>query len=150
MVVATQEVFSHTDGLVEVWGFTDPTPERTLVVKDGRFGVVLTNTTGVPGTDEIELGPYTVSRPKPAGVGNDAATAVGARAAGVATDGTWEFEGITGVTASTAQGVAIYATANAAELTTTAAGNTKVGVVNYPATYTKAAGKAPVKILGSN
>lgn len=73
------------------------------------------------------------------GVGNldDSAT--------VAFDGTWEFTGITGVTASTGQDVAIYITSGGA-LTTTATSNTLFGYTDYPRGYAKATGRAPVRI----
>lgn len=69
-------------------------------------------------------------------------------AATVAFGGTAEFTGITGVTTSTAQDVAIYITPGGA-LTTTSTANTLFGYTNYPVSYTKATGKAPVRIVAS-
>lgn len=149
MAVATQAVFSHTDSLVEIWDVAAATPALSLVSKNGRYGVTLTNTKGVTPAESVTVGPYTVSRPVPAGVGNEKVTAIGGFPTGVATDGTWEFESINGVTTSTAQSTPIYITSGGA-LTTTATSNTKIGEVNYPASYHKVAGVAPVKILGSN
>ncbi len=143
--VATQEVFAHTDALVETWDVGADIAEGTLVKQGSRYGIVLTNSPGQTGKDTLTYGPYSISRTKVAGVGNDSASAISANAAGVALDGTWEFGAITGVTTGTAQGTVIYADSTNA-LTTTATGNTQVGVVNYPATYVKAAAKAPVKI----
>lgn len=145
--VATQEVFSHShlDGESEIWTVPAGTEARTLVQEGNRFGVTLTRAAGGTGKDEINLGPYTVSRPKPVGVGNEDVTAVASPAVGVSLHGTWGFEGITGVTATTTQGTPVYVT-SAGALTTTESTNTLVGVVNYPASYIKAAGKAPVKI----
>lgn len=65
--------------------------------------------------------------------------------ASIAFDGTWEFTGISGVTNATADDVAIYIT-SAGALTTTATGNTLFGYTDYTPNYTKAAGKAPVRI----
>lgn len=83
-------------------------------------------------------GSFSVTRPV-GGVGNldDSAT--------VAFDGTWEFTGITGVTASTGQDVAVYITSGGA-LTTTATSNTLFGYTDYPRGYAKATGRAPVRI----
>lgn len=150
MAIATGSVFSHTDALVKTWGFTDPTPKYSLVVKNGVVGVTLTPTTGLSGTDDTVIGPYTISEPKGFGVGNDKATAIGQYAAGTAIDGTFTFEGVvsSGTTlapVSTEQGTPVFVT-SAGALTLAASGNTRVGIVNYPATYTKAAGKLPVAI----
>lgn len=150
MAVATASVFSHTDALVKVWNFAAPTPKGTLAVQNGVVGVSLTNTTGLTGRKVTEIGPYEISEPTPAGVGNDKATAVGQYAAGVAIDGTFSFtdivsSGSTPVPTSTAQGTPVFLT-SAGALTLAASGNTRVGVVNYPATYQKAAGKLPIAI----
>lgn len=145
MAVATQEVFYHTDALVETWDLGAATPALTLVESEGRYGVSLTNTVEITAEREQKIGPYTVVAPTFAGVGNDQATAVGDHAAGVAVDGTWEFGDITGADASTAQGTPVYAT-SAGALTLTDTSNTLIGYVNYPATYAKTAGTLPVKI----
>lgn len=146
MVVARQEVFAHTDALVEIWDMGAASPARTLIAKNGRYGVSLTPTSDVAGTDSIEIGPITITRDKVGGVGNDKATAIDAtQAAGVAVDGTWEFDTITGVTTSTAQSTPIYITAGGV-LTNSSSGNTKIGETNYPASYVKATGIAPIKI----
>lgn len=152
MAVATQEVFSHTGSQVEIWDIGAAAPARTLVKRGSRFGVTLTNTSDLSTEDEIEIGPYTVSRVKPGGVGNDKATAIDAtQAAPVAVDGTWEFEGIvsTGTTpapTSTPQGTIVYAKNSGGDLTLESDSATKVGEVNYPATYEKVAGTLPIKI----
>jgi hypothetical protein len=67
----------------------------------------------------------------------------------VAFGGTFEFKGITGVTTSTGQDVAIYITSGGA-LTTTSTANTLFGYTNYPTSYTKATGQAAVRIAGNN
>lgn len=68
-----------------------------------------------------------------------------ANSASVAFDGTFEFTGITGVTTSTGQDVAVYITSGGA-LTTTATSNTLFGYTDYPRDYNKATGRAPVRI----
>lgn len=150
MAVATGQAFSHTDALVKTWKFAAATPKYTLAVQNGVVGVSLTSTTGLAGVDTTVIGPYTITEPKGFGVGNDKATAIGEFAAGVALDGTFEFAGVvsTGSTpapTTTAQNTPVFVT-GAGALTLEAAGNTRVGTVNYPATYTKAAGKLPVAI----
>lgn len=89
-------------------------------------------------TKSETFGAFSITRPS-GGVGNldDSAT--------VAFDGTWEFTGITGVTTSTGQDVAIYITSGGA-LTTTATSNTLFGYTDYPRGYAKATGRAPVRI----
>lgn len=71
-----------------------------------------------------------------------------AGSATVAFDGTFEFSGITGVTTSTANDVAVYITSGGA-LTTTSTSNTLFGYTDYPTSYTKQAGVAPVRIAVS-
>lgn len=146
VAVATQEVFSHTDAIVEIWAVPAGTAKNSLVKQAGsdRYGVTLTRAPGGSEKDEIDLGPYTVARPKKVGVGNDKATAISNYAAGVALDGTWEFA-VAGGQLNTAQGVPVYIEADG-DLTLTATDNTKVGVVNYPASYAKVAGTLPIKI----
>lgn len=148
--IATQEVFSHShlDGEGEIWTVPAGTAQRTLVKEGTRFGITLTRAAGGSAVDEIEVGPYTISRAKNVGVGNEDVEAIAAPAVGVTTHGTWEFTGITGVTTSTAQATDVYVT-SAGALTLTATSNTKVGTVNFPASYVKAAGKAPVKLIGA-
>lgn len=68
-----------------------------------------------------------------------------ADSASVAYDGTWEFTGVTGVTTSTGQDVAIYITTGGA-LTTTSTANTLFGYTDYPRDYVKATGRAAVRI----
>jgi hypothetical protein len=153
MAVATQEVFSHTGSQVEIWDIGAAAPARTLVKRGSRFGVTLTNTSDVTGNvGSKTYGNVTVTVAKTGGVGNDKATAIDAtQAAPVAVDGTWEFEGIvssgtTPVPTSTPQGTPVYATNSGGDLTLDSTSATKVGEVNYPATYTKVAGTLPIKI----
>lgn len=89
-------------------------------------------------TEVLTVGSYSITVPA-GGVG------LGSQEAVVAFSGTWEFSGITGVDANTAQDVAIYIDA-ANALTTTATGNTLYGYTDYPVGYQKAAGVAPVRI----
>lgn len=150
MAVATASVFSHTDALVKTWSFTDPTPKYTLVVQDDVVGVTITNTPGITARKVTEIGPYEISEPTEAGVGNDKATSIGQYAAGVAIDGTFTFRevvssGATPVPTSTPQGTPVFLTAGG-QLTLVDTSNTRVGTVNYSATYQKAAGKLPIAI----
>ena len=144
MAVATWAAFAHTPAKVEIWSAGAATPARTVLVKDGRYGVTLTDTTGVATPNET-VGPYTLNSGEQAGVSLEKVEAIASYPVGVALDGTWVFADITGVTTSTAQGVVIYITGGGA-LTTTSSGNTRFGVVNYNASFTKAAGVAPVAI----
>lgn len=136
MVVATGSVFSHTDALVKIWAFAEATPKHTLAIQNGVVGVSLTNTAGIDETKDTQVGPYTISEPVGFGVGNDKATAIGEFAAAVAIDGTFSFEEIDGADEETAQGTPVFLT-DEGELTLTGSGNTRVGVINYPATYNK-------------
>lgn len=150
MAVATGQVFSHTGALVKLWKFAAATPKYTLAVQNGVVGVALESTTGLSGTNDTVVGPYTISEPKGFGVGNDKADAIGTYATGVAIDGTFEFDSIvsTGTTAvptTTVQGTPVFVTSGGA-LTLESTSNTRIGVVNYPATYVKVAGKLPIAI----
>lgn len=152
MAKALAQVFSHTDALVQTWGFAAATPARTLAVKSGVVGVTLTDTTGVarPDLDITLYGDVKISGIRQAGVGNDKASAIGQYAAGVAIDGTWEFDsivstGTTPVPTNTAQSTPVFVTAGGA-LTLESASNTRVGIVNYSASYVKVAGKLPIAI----
>lgn len=150
MATAIRQTFAHTDALVKTWKLAAATPKYTIVVQDGVVGITLTDTAGLSGTRDIEVGPYTVSAPKFAGVGNDAADAIGEFAAGVAFDGTFTFEdvvstGTTPVPTTTDQATPVYMTAGG-DLTLVESGNTRIGIVNYPATYNKVAGTLPIAI----
>lgn len=65
--------------------------------------------------------------------------------ASVAFDGTWLFEGVTGVTTTTGQDVAVYLT-SAGALTLTVGTNTLYGYTDYPRDFAKATGRAAVRI----
>ena len=152
MAVATQEVFYHTDAKVQVWDMGAAAPARTLIVKNSVPGVSLTNTASITDDDTITIGPYSIERNKVGGVGNDKATAVDATdATAVAIDGTWEFESVLATNAtdpaptSTAQGAIVYVTSGGV-VSLSSSGNTRIGIVNYPAIYTKVAGTLPVAI----
>lgn len=145
MAVATQEVFAHTDAQAEVWDAGQATPAFTLLVKGGRPGITLTDTVGVAKPDQTLYGDVKITGLKRAGYSNHAADAVGDYATGVATDGTWEFAGVTGADDSTAQGTPVYLT-GAGALTLTEGGNTRVGAVNFTASYDRKTTHTPVKI----
>lgn len=91
---------------------------------------------------------YTVSEVIP-GVGTVSgipAGGVGLRGQEVtlAFDGTWAFE-VTGATAATAQGVAVYIT-SAGTLTTTEGSNTAFGYVDWSTDFDRTSGLTPVRI----
>ncbi|MDF2506238.1 MAG: hypothetical protein K0Q52_97 [Microbacterium sp.] len=144
---ATQAVFSHThlDGESTIWDVPAGTESRTLVRDGDTFAVTLTRAPGGTGRDELAIGPFKVSREQLVGVSNEEAVAVGEHAVGVTPHGTWEFEGIVGATVDTPQSTPVYVEADG-DLTVTEGTNTRVGVVNYPGTYTKVAGTLPIKI----
>jgi len=135
--MANNVVFSDIESLREVWTVAAEVAAGTPLVNGTKAGVALTDSGGR--TRSHAMGPYTTSGIPSGGVG------LAALEVSVATTGTFEFTGVTGVTTGTAQGALIYIT-SAGALTTTASGNTLFGRVNYPKDYTKAAEKAPVKI----
>ena len=150
MAIATQEVFAHRRSTIVK--APAATRANTLLLDNGRPVVTLTDTTGVARPDKnIVIGNLTVSGFVAPGVGNEEAEPViGEFAVGAALDGTWEFEGVvsTGTTptpTTTAQGTPVFVT-GAGALTLASSGNTRVGVVDYTASYDKAAGKLPVAI----
>jgi hypothetical protein len=155
MAKAAAQIFRHRDDIVETWRTSaGATVEKdTLVIQSGVPGIALTSTTGVS-APAVTIGPFTLSGQTREGASNwKADRGSGAsleRAFGVALDGTWEFTGVvsTGTTPApitTGQSTPVYVT-SAGALTLESTGNTKVGRVNYPATYKRAAGKLPVKI----
>lgn len=135
--MATNLVFSDIESLREIWPVGSEVASGTALLNGTRAGVALTDSGGR--TRSAISGAYTISGIPSGGVGLDALQV------SVATTGTWEYTGITGVTSSTAQNTAIYITSGGA-LTTTSSGNTLWGRTNYPKGYVKATGKAPVKI----
>jgi hypothetical protein len=148
--VATQEVFAHRKATIVK--APAATPARTLLLDAGKPVVTLTDTKGVARPDKnIKVGNLTVSGFVAPGVGNEEAEAViGEFAVGAALDGTWEFEdivssGTTAVPTTTPQRTPVFLT-SAGALTLAASGNTRVGVVDYPASYVKVAGTLPVAI----
>lgn len=65
----------------------------------------------------------------------------------LAFDGTWEFPtaDITGITAASAKGTAVYIT-SARALTNVATGNTLFGYIDVPPTYNRSRGFTPIRI----
>jgi hypothetical protein len=84
--------------------------------------------------------PLTAYTFKNGGVGNTASPA----SASFAFDGTWNVP-VTGATATTANGVEVYITTTGS-LTLTVGTNTHYGWTDYPRSYNKVAGFAPVRI----
>ena len=152
MAKATAQILRHNDRIVETWRTpnTSTTVEKdTLVIYNGVPGVALTATTGVT-APAVTIGQFTLTGQTREGASNWKANDATGLAFAVALDGTWEFTGVvsTGTTpapTTTAQLTAVYAKANG-DLTLESSGNTRVGRVNYPASYTRAAGKLPIKI----
>ena len=146
MSVATNEVFSHTDALAEIWDAGEATPARTLLHQKDRFAVTLTDTVGVTKPARTIYGDVRITGVTQPGVGNDKAEAIGEFAVGVATDGTWEFAGVTGADANTEQNTPVYADPTTLALSVTSDGtdDVRVGVVNYPASYNRA--KTPTRL----
>ena len=144
---AKQVVFANSvaDGSTTIWDVPAGTEGLTLVREGDVFGVTITRAPGGTAEDTIELGPFVITRPKPVGVSNAEAVAVGDTATGIALGGTYLFEGIAGALTTTPQATVVYADADG-DLTLTATDATRVGIVNYPGTFTKAAGVLPVKI----
>ena len=114
-------------------------------------GVPVVSLSGAPAVTITGSGDYVKSEVIP-GVG----TLSGVPAGGVglegkevtlAFDGTWEFltSGITGASASTANGTKVYITGSNA-LTTTVGTNTFYGTVNRPKDYDNTRGFTPIKI----
>lgn len=134
--VATRMVFAPIDGTDELWDVAAEVDKYTALINGPKAGVALGNSGGH--TFSKTVGPITISGP-------DGAAGYGPLEVGVFTTGTYEFDNITGITATSKTGDLVYIDATGA-LTTTATGNTLFGAVNYPKGYTKAAKLAPVKI----
>ncbi len=139
--MATNLVYRNTDSKnrVEDLGATLPAGKAVLS-KGGDPAVTLTGSADYTITVPVN-GAGNLSGIPRGGVG-----LVGQEVT-LAFDGTWEFptSSITGVTASTAQGTAVYLTSGGA-LTGTASGNTKYGEVDYPPAYDRTRGFTPIKI----
>lgn len=135
--MARNEVFAYTPRYVRERPVPSGTKSGTPVLIGIRPGVTITARADDTTTFTLADGS---SRTIPTGSANQSPGK-----ASIAFDGTWEFTSITGVTTSTADDTAIYITSGGA-LTTTSTGNTLFGYTDYTPNYTKAAGKAPVRI----
>lgn len=153
MAEITQQIFSSTPASNELWILPAATPQGTLVVQQGRVGITSTDTLGVSKPNYV-VGTYTISGIKAPGASLEDVQNVpkNSYAVIVYTDGDFEFKGVKvtvagGVDAptTTTGNTPVFVTTGGV-LTLESAGNTKVGVVHYPPTYTKAAGKLPIKI----
>lgn len=141
-VVSTGEAFSSTDALRERWPVTTEVDVGTALINGTRAGVAYAPSGGF--TRSEDLGPYTISGIPAGGVSLDALEA------SVATDGTYEFA-VTGATANTANGTAVYAVVSSGRITslTTSDGsgaNTLWGFINNPKDYAASASAICVKI----
>ena len=115
-------------------------PGEPVISLSGEPAVTITGSGDYTKSETIE-GVGTLSGVPAGGVG-----LVGKQVT-LAFDGTWEFPtaNITGVTASTAQGTAVYIT-TAGALTATEGTNTPFGSVDYPPDYDRTRGFTPIKI----
>lgn len=111
-------------------------------------GTPVVSTADLPAVTVTGSGDYTVSEP---GFGGTTISGIARGGVGLvgqevtlAFDGTWEFP-VTGATATTAQGTAVYLTSGGT-LTTTAGSNTAYGYVDWPPTYDRTRGVVPVRI----
>lgn len=138
VAVATREVFAPIPGTAEIWDVDAEVAKGTAITNNGRSGVALGNSGGHTFSKTVQG--ITISGP-------DGAAGYNALQVGVETTGTFEFDAITGVTASTETGTLVYIDSTGA-LTTTSTSNTLFGSVNYPQGYAKATALAPVKIGG--
>ena len=152
--VSTGEAFSSTDAKREVWKLTTEVSIGTALLNGTRAGVSYVNSGGHTRVDNFSGAPAVLSNIPDGGVGLDALQVT------VATDGTYEFPVVTGVTianssaanALSQNGVPVYAIVTSGRvtgLTLTATANTLWGTVNNPQDYTPSAdGVACVKIGG--
>jgi hypothetical protein len=139
-VVSTGEAFSSTDAQREIWDVATEVAVGTALVNYGRAGVAYVPSGGVTITQKV--GPYTTSG-IPAG-----GASLKPKRVTVATDGAYEFP-VTGASATTVNGTPVYAVVTndrVTELTLTATGNVKFGVVDNPADYVGSATAICVKI----
>lgn len=142
--MATNLVYRNTDSQnrVEDLGETIA-PGAPVLSAAGLPAVAVTGSADYTVTESAPEGSvYNWSFTRPAG----GASLVGQEVT-LAFDGTWEFEtaDITGVTASTAHGTAVYIT-DAGALTATEGTNTLFGYVDLPPQYDRSRGFTPIRI----
>lgn len=136
--MATNLVYRYTGEKTRVWDLGATfAPGLPVKSASNEPGVTITGTGNY--VKSYTQGPFTISGIPAGGVGLDATEAT------VATDGTWDFTGVTGAQTTTPNNTLVYITSGNA-LTLTAGSNVKYGVVDYPKDYVKVAGKLPVKI----
>lgn len=142
--MATNLVYRNADSQnrVETLAATYPSGKAVLSL-GGKPAVTVTASGDSTTTDSVSFPPYTISGIPNGGVG------LTGKQVTLAFDGTWEFlaSGITGVTASSAQGTVVYITSGLV-LTNSASGNTRFGTVDFPPDYDKTRGYVPIKIGG--
>lgn len=120
-------------------------PGQPVLTKDGRPAVTLNATADYRITKQLDDLYSDVEVTVTYGRGG---ASLEGQEVTLAQDGTWEFptSGITGVTASTAQGTKVYIVAATRKLTNVATDNTLFGTVDYPPTYNRARGFTPIRI----
>lgn len=142
--MATNMVYRYDDEKTRVWDLGGTfAPGLPVKSASSEPGVTLTGSGGYT-RSQTGPGPYTISGIPAGGVG------LTGNECTVATDGTWEFEGVvssgaTPAPTSTPNNTLVYITSGNA-LTLASSGNAIYGVVDYPKNYVKVAGTLPVKI----
>ena len=142
--MATNLVYRNTDSQnrVETLAATYQAGVPVLSL-GGKPAVTVTASGDATISDTTSFPPYTISGIPNGGVG------LTGKQVTLAFDGTWEFpaSSITGITAASAQGTAVFITSGGS-LTGTASGNTRFGTVDFPPDYDKTRGMVPIKIGG--
>lgn len=135
--MALNLVYRNTDSKnrVEDLGATIA-PGTPVISTAGLPAVAVTGSADYVVSEEVFQ--YTVSGIPAGGVGLEGQQVT------LAFDGTWEFP-VTGGSATTAQGTAVYRT-SAGALTTTEGSNVAYGYVDWPPTYDRTRGVVPVRI----
>ena len=139
--MATNNVFSYTEGLAEFWTLSVTTDSGVPVLSISKQPAITLTGTGDFVKSEV-LGTYTVSGIPAGGVGLEG------KEASIATDGTWKLN-VTGGTVSTPQNTLVYMVESTGALTLTVGSapvNATYGKVNYPKGGIRVAGVLPVKI----
>lgn len=143
--MATNLVYRNTDSQnrTEDLGLTLASGQPVLT-KGGRPAVTLTASADYRVTQNLD--DYYSDIDVTVSFGRPGASLKGQEVT-LAEDGTWEFPtaGITGITASSAQGTKVYITSTRT-LTSTASGNTFYGEVDVPPTYNRNRGFTPIRI----
>lgn len=149
--ISTGEAFSSSGERREIWPVTSEVAAGTALINGTRAGVAYTASGGYTRTDLNSANPATISGLPAGGIGLDPLQVT------VATDGSYEFGGVTGATVALSvntgqNGTPVYAVVTTGKVTgfsLTATGNTLWGTINNPQDYVPSAdGVACIKIGG--